>query len=179
MWVWWVAEQLRRSTFFRNSGLGCQKIIHVKSASAWLACGTVRSIILGSLSINDCDGYEKGTNWRNQRCLKLYHAYSILFKSSNVGTIFFELNSKGLYQSSGKEKKFFVLSRRPRQNMKLVIFTSYSCSDGKEMAVQKSVMYVRSCFFAKLNLLLFYRHRCRHHRRCLSSPLMFSHHLRR
>ena len=41
----------------------------------------------------------------NSRCLKLYHTYSILFNSSNVGKFFWELNSERLYQSSGKEKE--------------------------------------------------------------------------
>ena len=40
----------------------------------------------------------------NSRCLKLHRAYSISFNSSNVGKLFLELNSKGLYQSSRKEK---------------------------------------------------------------------------
>ena len=37
--------------------------------------------------------------------------------------MFLELNSKGLYQSSGKEKKVVVLCPRPRQNMNSGIFT--------------------------------------------------------
>ena len=37
--------------------------------------------------------------------------------------MFLELNSKGLYQSSGKEKKVVVLCSRPRQNVNLGIFT--------------------------------------------------------
>ena len=36
---------------------------------------------------------------------------------------FLELNSKGLYQSSGKEKKVVVLCSRPRQNVNSGIFT--------------------------------------------------------
>ena len=41
--------------------------------------------------------------------LQLYRAYSISFNSSNL-----EFNSKGLYQSSGKEKESWVLSRCSR-----------------------------------------------------------------
>ena len=37
--------------------------------------------------------------------------------------MFLELNSKGLYQSSGKEKKVVVLCSRPRQNVNSGIFT--------------------------------------------------------
>ena len=46
----------------------------------------------------------------NSRCLKLYRAYSISFNSSNVVNLFLELNSKGVYQSSGKNN---LLSRVP------------------------------------------------------------------
>ena len=38
----------------------------------------------------------------NLRFFKLYRAYSIL---SNIGNFFLELSSRGLYQSSGKEKE--------------------------------------------------------------------------
>ena len=46
----------------------------------------------------------------NSCCLTLYRAYSILFNLSNVKQSSLELNSKGLYQSSGKEKEncYFV-----------------------------------------------------------------------
>ena len=40
--------------------------------------------------------------------------------------------------------------------------------------VRKSVMHVQSCYFAKLNLLLFCRSRCRHRRCCLNSSLLLS-----
>ena len=42
-------------------------------------------------------------------------------------------NSKRLYRSSSKKKKAVVLCSRPPQNVELGIFTSQSCSDGKEM----------------------------------------------
>ena len=38
--------------------------------------------------------------------------------------MFLELNSKGLYQSSGKEKKVVALCSRPRQNVNLGAFKS-------------------------------------------------------
>ena len=47
--------------------------------------------------------------------------------------MFLELNSKGLYQSSGKEKKVVVLCSRPRQNVNSGTFTFWSGNDGKEM----------------------------------------------
>ena len=71
--------------------------------------------------------------------------------------IFPELNSKRLYQSSGKEKE----SRC--QEMKSGTFQR------RQRNVQKSVMHVQSCCFTNLNLLLFCRSRCRRRRRCLSS----------
>ena len=60
--------------------------------------------------------------------------------------MFLELNSKQLYQSSGKEKKVVVLCSRPRQNVNSGTFTLLSGNDGKEM-YKKSVMHVQSCCF--------------------------------
>ena len=39
--------------------------------------------------------------------------------------------------------------------MKLVNFTSKSCSDGKEMYKKKSAMHVQSCCLANLNFCFF------------------------
>ena len=64
----------------------------------------VTSLSSGSLRNDDGDYYENVTQKVNLRCLKLSRAYSISFNSSNVGKSFLELNSKGLHQSSGKEK---------------------------------------------------------------------------
>ena len=60
--------------------------------------------------------------------------------------MFLELNSKGLCQSSGKEKKVVVLCSRPRQNVNSGTLTLYSGNDGKEM-YKKSVVHVQSCCF--------------------------------
>ena len=53
------------------------------------------------------------------RCSKLYLAHSISFTSSNVGKPFLELNSKRLYQSSGREKEscrlMFLMSSTKRK----------------------------------------------------------------
>ena len=46
----------------------------------------------------------ENVTWMYLRRLKIYRAYSIWFNSSDVGKFFLELNSKGLYQSSGNEK---------------------------------------------------------------------------
>ena len=77
--------------------------------------------------------------------------------------MFLELNSKRLYQSSGKEKESFCLvfpSTRKRERYDCAV-TAKKC--------KKSVTHVQSCCFANLNLLLFYRSLCRRRRRCLSS----------
>ena len=68
--------------------------------------------------------------------------------------MFLELNSKGLYQSSGKEKKVVVLCSRPRQNVNSGTFTLQSGNDGKEM-YKKSVMHVQSCCFANQTYCFF------------------------
>ena len=68
--------------------------------------------------------------------------------------MFLELNSKGLYQSSGKEKKVVVLCSRPRQNVNSGTFTLQSGNDGKEM-YKKGVMHVQSCCFANQTFCFF------------------------
>ena len=87
--------------------------------------------------------------------------------------MFLELNSKGLYQSSGKEKKVVVLCSRPGQNVNSGTFTLQSGIDGKEM-YRKSVVHVQSCCVANLILLLFCRSGCRPPRRCVKLPSVFT-----
>ena len=65
--------------------------------------------IIGSLSNNDGGGgYENVTKVKSH-CFKLYRAYSTSFNSYKRWQIFLELNSKGLYRSSGKEKESHCL----------------------------------------------------------------------
>ena len=57
---------------------------------------------------------------------KRIRAYSISLNSSNVGKIFWELNSKGLYQSSGKENEscflaFMSSTKRESRHFHVVI----------------------------------------------------------
>ena len=61
-----------------------------------------------------------------------------------------ELNSKGLYRSSGKEKgqENGCLFSRSLQNVKLVV-------QRRQRNVQKSVLHVQSCCFACLILCFF------------------------
>ena len=103
----------------------------------------------------------------NLRFFKLSRAYSI---SSNAGNFFLELSSRGLYQSSGKEKESCSLvfpssTNREIRHVHVVVVQR------RQRNVQKSVMQVQSCCFADLNLLLFCRSRCRRRGRCLSSLL--------
>ena len=68
--------------------------------------------------------------------------------------MFLELNSKGLYQSSGKEKESCCLlfpssTKREIRQFHVVVVQR------QQRNVQKSVMHVQSCCFTCLNLLLF------------------------
>ena len=99
----------------------------------------------------------------NLRFFKFSRAYSI---SSNIGNFFWELSSRGLYQSSGKEKESCCLvfpssTKREIRHFHVVVVQR------RQRNVQKSVMHVQSCCFANLNLLLFCRSRWRRRRRCL------------
>ena len=85
--------------------------------------------------------------------------------------MFLKLNSKGLYQNSGKEKESCCLVFPSSTKLvNLGTFTLYSSHEGKEI-YKKCLMQVQSCCFANLNLLLFCRSRCLHCQRCLSSLL--------
>ena len=68
--------------------------------------------------------------------------------------IFLELNSKRLYQSSGKDKEsrcfvFTSSTKREIRHFHVVVVQR------RQRNVQKSVMHVQSCCFSDLNLLLF------------------------
>ena len=82
------------------------------------------------------------------------------------------MNSKGLHQSSGKEKESCLLfpsstKREIRQFHVIVV-------QRRQKNVQKSVAQLQSCCFACLNLSLFChsRYRCRCH--CVNSLLKYS-----
>ena len=75
-------------------------------------------------------------------------------------------SSKGLYQSSGKEKESCCLvfpstTKREFRHFHVVVVKRRQRNAHKK--------HVQSCCFANLNPLSFYRSRCRRHRRCLSS----------
>ena len=107
-----------------------------------------------------------------KREFALLQTLSRLFQFVKCWLIFLELNSKRLYQSSGKEKESCCLvfpssTKREIRHFHVVVVQR------RQRNVQKSVMHVQSCCFANLNLLLFCRSlcRCRCRRRCLSSLL--------
>ena len=80
---------------------------------------------------------------------KRYRTYSNSFNSSNVGNFFLDLNSKKLYQSSGKENEsrcrvFTSSTKRDIRHFYVVVVQRL------QRNVQKSVMHVQSCCFAKL-----------------------------
>ena len=58
------------------------------------------------------------------RCLKLYRAYSISFISSNLGDFFGSLILKDSINNQEKKKTVVGFCSRPRENVKLVSFTS-------------------------------------------------------
>ena len=90
----------------------------------------------------------------NSRCLKLYRAYSILFNSTNVGKFLWTWILKDCIKAQKKKKKIVVLCSGPRQNVQR-----------RQRNVQKSVMHVQSCCFARnLNLFRFWRSRSRRRR---------------
>ena len=79
--------------------------------------------------------------------------------------MFLKFNSKGLYQSSGKEKEnccfvFPSSTKREVRRFHVVVVQR------RLRSVQKRVMHVQSCYFANLYLLVYCCSRCR---RCLSS----------
>ena len=82
---------------------------------------------------------------------------------------FLEVISKGLFQSSGKEKESCCLvfpssTKREIRHFNVVVVQR------RLRNVQKSVTHVQSCCFADLNL--FCRSRWRRRRRCLSSLIL-------
>ena len=87
---------------------------------------------------------------------------------------FLELNSKGLYDCSRKEKESCCLvfpssTKREIRHFHVVVVQR------RLRNVQKRLMHVWSCCFANINLLLFCRSRCPRCHRCLSSLLFYFH----
>ena len=85
--------------------------------------------------------------------------------------MFLELNSKGLYQSSGKEKESCCLVFHSSKKHEIRYFHVVVVQQ-RLTNVQKSMMHVQSCYFANLNLLVF-RCFCCHRCRCCLSSLIY------
>ena len=103
------------------------------------------------------------------RCFKLYRAYIHLDHFVKFWQFFVELNSKRLYQSSGKEKgsRCLVFASSTKREIRQF---HVEVVRWRQRNVQKSVVHVQSCCFANLNLLLFCRSRWpRRCRRCCVS----------
>ena len=111
----------------------------------------------------------------NSRCLpaplqtlsRLFHLIHFV-KCWQFFLEFLGLNSKRLYQSSGKEKEsrclVFTFSTKREIRHFHVVVVQWGQRNG-----QKRVMHEQSCCFANLNVLFFCRSRWRRRRRCLSS----------
>ena len=88
----------------------------------------------------------------NLRFFKLYRAYSIL---SNIGNFFLELSSRGLYQSSGKEKEscclVFPSSTGTQEARRSRAETAKKCTKKRDARAE--------LLFANLSPLLFCRSR--------------------
>ena len=90
-----------------------------------------------------------------QTLSRLFHLVSFV----KCCQIFLELNSKGLYQSSGKEKESFFLVF-PSSTKREIRHFHVEVVQRRLRNVQKSAMQVLSCCFTNINLLLFRRLRC-------------------
>ena len=79
---------------------------------------------LGSLRNDDGNSSENVTQKVNSRCFKLHRSYCNSFNLFNVGDFFQELNSKGLYLSSEREKENRCHVFSSSKKVKLGSFTS-------------------------------------------------------
>ena len=139
-------------------------------------CDIVSHSCIIDPTLQPCVGRENFTQKVNLFCFKPHHFYSNSFNWNGWNVkcwrFFQELNSKGLYLSSLKEKENRCLvftSSRKREIKKFHVVVVQR----RQRNVQKSVMHVQSCCFAYLNLLLLCRSRCHRHRRCLRCLVSF------
>ena len=100
----------------------------------------------------------------------LFQSSSLLFhlpQFVKCWRIFLELNSKGMYPSSEKEKIVVLCLRSPYTKREIRKF-HVAVVQRRQRKVRTRVLHVQSCF-AYLNLIFFCCSRCRCRRRCLSS----------
>ena len=103
----------------------------------------------------------------------LDHCMSSTLGSFSIRKMLGNLNSNGLYRSSGKEKETSCLlltssTKRKIKHFHVVVVQIW------QRNVQKSVMYVQSCRLLN-KPIAFFRSRYRRRRRCLSYLLRNSH----
>ena len=84
---------------------------------------------------------------------------------------FFEADSKGLHQSSAKEKESCCLVFQSSTNREIRHF-HVLVVQWRQRNEQKSLMHVQTCCFVNLNLLFFCRSRWPRRSRCLSSLMI-------
>ena len=90
--------------------------------------------ILGSVSRNDGDGYENVSLKVKSRCFKNVTALIPSRSIRQMLAIFVWIWILKIFiKVQEKKTKVVVVCSRPPQNVKFGIFTSLSCSDGKEM----------------------------------------------
>ena len=105
---------------------------------------------LGSLSNNIGDSFRLP-----QTLLRLFH----LVQFVECWRIFLELNSKGLYESSGKEKEsccvvFPSSTKREIRKVHVIVVQQWLRN------VEKSMIHMQRCCFSNLCTLLFCRRHC-------------------
>ena len=125
-------------------------------------------MIIRSLSKDDGNGSENGTQKVNSRSFKLHRSYSNTFNLSMLA-IFFRswiLNCLSSEKEQGNCCLMLTFSIEREIRKFHVVFVLW-----RQRNVQKSTVHVQSCCFANLNLLLFCRSCCRCRGRCLSSLL--------
>ena len=106
----------------------------------------------------------------------LFQSSSLLFhlpQFVKCWRIFLELNSKGMYPSSEKEKIVVLCLRSPYTKREIRKF-HVAVVQRRQRKVRTRVLHVQSCCFAYLNLIFFCRSRCRRRRRCLSSQYLLT-----
>ena len=118
-------------------------------------------LTVSPLSVSTELNEQRRRRLRKRHLKNAFANFIALIPSRLIRQILGELNSKGLYQSLGKEKESCCL-----------LFPSLTKREIRQRNVQKSVMHVQSYCFASINLLLICCSSCRRRRHCLSSLLV-------
>ena len=89
----------------------------------------------------------------NSSCLKLYHAYSISFNSSNVGRFSWSWILKDWNKLQEKTEVVVLCSRLSSTKREIGHF-HVVVMQRQQRGAQKSAIHLQSCCFAYINLLL-------------------------